>query len=107
MSRGCSCVQGSKFNLVAEAAKVADKFAGALAYYLRNGPFATLFISHTFVQDLPCDTAHPMGDRPDRFEVSDPPCQAPVQNLEDAALGLNGGVCGLTQNVPHLPVAFR
>jgi hypothetical protein len=45
-----------------------------------------------------------MGNCPDRFEVCEPPRQTPIQNLEHAAFGFDGGVRGLTQYVPHLRI---
>ena len=62
---------------------------------------------NTFVQNLPDETAEPMGNGADGLRVSKANDQPTVHQLKDTAFGLHRSVGGLVEQAAHLTITFR
>jgi hypothetical protein len=77
---------------VPEASQLADHLARAhFLGFIADGGHA-FFIPNAFVEDLPNQTAQPVGDCADRLGVSESGNEPEIRDGEDRTLGLHGGV---------------
>ena len=65
-----------------------------------------LLIPNALVKNLPNQTTEPVGDGTDGLGVSEARNESTVDDGEDRALSLHGGVRGLIEDATHLAVAF-
>src|SRR4029077_5153346 len=62
---------------------------------------------YALVKNLPNQTTEPVSNGADGLPVPEPRDKPAIDDREDGALGLHGGVRGLIQDASHLPVALR
>jgi hypothetical protein len=62
--------------------------------------------SVTVMQDVPHDSAQPVGNGPDRFDISWADDQAFKDRLQMAPFGSGGGLSGLAQQAPQEAIAL-
>jgi hypothetical protein len=68
--------------------------------------FAELDEARILMQDVPDDFAEPVGDSPDRFDVSKPNYEAFENSLQMTPVGSGGGLSRLAPPAPHEAIAF-
>lgn len=68
--------------------------------------FAELDESSALMQDVPHDSAQPVGNGPDRFDISKADNQAFKDGLQIARCGSGGGLRCLAQQTPQEAIAF-
>src|SRR5215472_11572367 len=106
-SRWSNRLRIRQFDLIAETPEFPDHSCRSAQLGFLANRWATLLVADSLVQDLPDQTAEPMGNHSDGLIMPQTRHIATMENFEDAPFVLDRRVGGLIENAPHGAVALR
>ena len=96
-----------QFDPIAETPEFPDHSCRSAQLGFLANRWAALLVTDSLVQDLPDQTAEPMGNHSDGLIMPQTRHIATIEKFEDAPFVLDRRVGGLIENAPHGAVALR